>query len=153
MIKGKAIKEQAYNHLVDLLDKKIEVSLKAIESAKESRDADTKSSVGDKYETGRAMMHIEMEKNEARLANALKQKNELSQINTKNKYYKVGFGCLVVTDQGNFLISIGIGKLEFGKENLYAISLASPIGKLMENKIIGDKVHFQGREIIINDII
>ena len=146
------IKELVYNHLIALLDRKIEVSVKAITSATESRDADTKSSVGDKYESGRAMMHIEQEKNEVQMALALKQKNELSQIDIHNKYLKVGYGCLVVTNQGNYFISIGIGKLDMDEENIFAISLASPVGKQLEGKKKGDTFQFQGREFIIKDI-
>lgn len=147
------IKELIYNDLITLLDSKIKVSVKAIKSATESRDADTKSSVGDKYESGRAMMHIEQEKNEVQMALALKQKNELSQIDIHNKYLKVGYGCLVVTNQGSYFISIGIGKLDMDEENIFAISLASPVGKQLEGRKKGDTFQFQGREFIIKDII
>jgi transcription elongation GreA/GreB family factor len=149
----KNIKAPVYNHLIDLLDRKIEVSMKAIKSTKESRDADTKSSVGDKYETGRAMMHIEQEKNEVQMALALKQKSELSKINIHKEYLKVGYGCLVLTNQGSYFISIGVGKLDIDQGNIYAISLVSPIGKQLEDKKKGDKFQFQGREFEILDTV
>ena len=41
------------------LDEKIQVALQAMKAAQESANAETKSSAGDKYETGRAMGQIE----------------------------------------------------------------------------------------------
>ena len=59
------LKEQILNQLLTQLDQKTETAKTAIESAKESRDNDTKSSAGDKFETGREMMQMEIDKNEA----------------------------------------------------------------------------------------
>ncbi|RLD77644.1 MAG: 3-oxoacyl-ACP synthase [Bacteroidetes bacterium] len=153
MNKLKELKKQIYSQLLELTDKKIDTAKKAIDSAKESRDNDTKSSAGDKYETGRAMMQIEMDKNEAQYSKAMKLKRELSQINIQKDYNKAEFGSLVVTNHGKYFISIGIGKIEVNKENYYCISIASPIGKLLLNKEIGDKVQFQDREFTISDIL
>ena len=147
------LKKQIHNQLINQLDQKAETAKIAIQSAKESRDNDTKSSAGDKFETGREMMQIEIDKSEAQLGKALKLKSELLQINIKNIYEKVEFGSLVYTSEGVYFISIGIGKIDIDSERIFAISLASPIGKLLHQKVIGDKIQFQGREFIINDII
>ena len=149
----KEIKYLIVNRLHEIIDNKIDIAKSAVESAKESRNSDTKSSAGDKHETGRAMMQIELEKNEVQLSKALELKQELNKINILKNSDKVEYGCLVLTNQGNYFISIGIGKLEINKEIYYAISLASPIGKLLQNKTIGDKVEFQEREITITKIL
>ena len=153
MNKEKDIKHLIYTNILHTLDSKIETIKREIESAKESRNNDTKSSAGDKYETGRAMMQIELEKNEVQLSKTVKLKSELSKINVEKEYNKVEFGSLVVTTQGTYFISIGIGKIEINKETYYSISLASPIGKIFFNKKIGDKVQFQQREFEILKII
>ncbi len=153
MNKNETLKKQICEQLQAILDLKVDVAMKAIASAKESRDDDTKSSAGDKYETGRAMMHIEMEKNEAQLIYARKLKNDLSLINIKKEYNKVEFGSLVLTNLGNYFISVGLGEFELNTDYYYAISFASPIGKLLKDKIVGDKATFQGREFILLDII
>ena len=77
----KDIKEQILNRLHGIIDNKVDIAKSAVESAKESRNSDTKSSAGDKHETGRAMMQIELEKNEVQLSKALELKHELNQIN------------------------------------------------------------------------
>lgn len=153
MSKTIQLKKQIYDELLNRLDQKIETAKLSIESTKKSRDNDTKSSAGDKFETGREMMQMEIDKNEAQLGKALKLKRELSQINIQKESKKVEFGSLVFTSEGIYFISIGIGKIEINKENIFAISLASPIGKLLHNKIIAKKVQFQGREFTINDIV
>ena len=153
MPKPKEIKDLIISRLHEIVDNKIDIAKSAVESAKESRNSDTKSSAGDKHETGRAMMQIELEKNEIQLSKALELKQELNKINILKKSDKVEYGGLVLTNQGNFFISIGIGKIEVNKETFYAVSLASPIGKLLHHKTIEDKVQFQEREITITNIV
>jgi len=152
MSNTKSIKEQICIHLNEQLDRKIEVLINTIDSAKESRDNDTKSSAGDKYETGRAMMHIEVEKHEVQLSKTLKLKNDLSRISLKKEHRKVDYGSLIKTDKGIYFISIGIGKIEVDNTIVYAISLNSPLGKQLKGKEKEDEVQFQGREFRIKEI-
>lgn len=139
------IKDQIIQYLHIYLDKKIADVNNAILSSKESRDSDTKSSVGDKHETSRAMMQIELDQSEGQLINLLRLKNEINQINLKQDFKKVTTGSLVTTNEGVYFISIGIGKIEVTNKDYYAISLASPIGLLLKDKTTGEKIQFQGR--------
>lgn len=149
----KELKSLIYHKISDELDRKIEVINKAIASAKDSRNNDTKSSAGDKYETGREMMQIEIEKNEVLLNQTAKQRKELARIDVTEEFNKVAFGSLVVADNGTYFISIGIGKIQIDDQVCYAISMASPIGALLKDKIIGDEVQFQGRKFAIKAIV
>lgn len=145
-------KKQICTYLQKMLSEKAEMAIQAIESAKESRNKDTKSSAGDKYETGRAMMQIEIEKNEVQLSKAMNLQKEISKIDLIKKYSEVEFGSLLQTNHGLYFISIGLGKIVVDSENYFAISLASPIGLVLRGKTIGDEVPFQGRNYIIQDI-
>ncbi len=147
------IKESIFNQIMEIIDDRIETIKLAIDSARESRDNETKCTVGDKYETGRSMMQFEMEKNRVQLNKTLNLKNELSQINLHKKNNKVTLGSLVNVSNGSYFISIGIGKLEVANKTIYSISLASPIGELLNNKKVGDKFEFQGKEITIIEIV
>ncbi|NQU87687.1 MAG: 3-oxoacyl-ACP synthase [Mariniphaga sp.] len=148
----KEIKQLFLDQLFNILERKTEAAISAIESAKESRDSDTKSSAGDKYETSRAMMQIEIEKNEVQLSKIINLKNDLSLIDTQKEYTKVEFGSLVKTNQGTCFISIGMGKVTVDVQSIFAISIASPIGKLLLDKVVGDIILFQGREFVIKEI-
>lgn len=153
MHKHQEAKSQIFQQICDLLETRISEFTQAIASIKESRDNESKSSAGDKYETGRVMMQIELDKNETQLNNSLQLKAELAQLNTQQNYDRVAFGSLVITNQENYFISVGMGKLEVKGETYYAISLASPIGQALKDKTIGDHIPFQGRSIIIQDLV
>ena len=114
--------------------------------AKESRDNDTKSSAGDKYETGRAMMQQEMDKAEKRLAQIKALKNELNRLPLEETSNTVIPGSFIKTTSGLFFIGVSLGKVEIGDQVVFAISTASPLGKLLHSKKVGDTILFNGQE-------
>ncbi len=146
-------KSQICQHLDALLDSRIDEALRAIAAAQEARNSDTKSSAGDKYETGRAMMQIEIDKNEFQLGKARALKTDLAKVNLLKSSPKVEFGSLVITAQETYFISIGVGKLVVDGQVVYAISVASPIGNLLQNKAVGDEIEFQGRKLKVLEIV
>ncbi len=147
------LKQILLTQLQKLVQDKIDNALNSIESAKEARDNETKSSVGDKYETGRAMMQFEIEKNKVQLSKANQLKNDLAKIDVGKIFQRVEFGSIVITKNGNYFISIGLGKVALGNESFFCISAASPIGKILMGKTVGDKINFQGKKIEITDIM
>lgn len=143
------LKEDLQKKLLAILNTKQEEALQTLASARESRDSDTKSSAGDKHETARAMVQIEIEKNEVQLNKIQQQKEELLKIPIQKKFNKVELGSLVYTNQENYFFSIGHGKIETDEGIFYAISLAAPIGLALNGKTTGDQIEFQGRSIRI----
>jgi len=138
------IKQQLLSHLYHAIDLKIATSQSMIDSAVESKNNETKSTAGDKYETGRAMMQAEQEKSEARLAQSLYLKNVLSTIKIEESQHKVKMGSLVSTADHHYFISIGIGKIVMDDFLVYAISPESPIGRLLLGKKVNDDFVFNG---------
>ena len=80
-------------------------------------------------------------------------KNDLLQIDLHKKNDRVTIWSLVITTNGNYFIAIGIGKLIVENETIYSISLASPIGKLLNNKKVNEKFKFRGKGITILEIV
>ncbi len=152
MQKNQNLKAQIIDWLNIEIEKKIQLLNDAINAAKESRDNETKSSVGDKYETGRAMVQMELEKSQAQLAQTQSLKTSLSRIDPNSKFINVAFGSLVVTSQGTYFFSIAHGKIVLDREVIFCLSPVSPVGKLLAGKKAGDKVQFQGKEIKIIQI-
>lgn len=142
-------KSDIYKYLQALLAENAVQTQRAIDATKEARNNDTKSSAGDKYETGREMMQIEIDKYEQQLGKIRQQQHELERLNMHAPCHKVEFGALVTTQQETYFISIGLGKLMIDGAAVFAISLASPIGMALKDKRVGDKVQFQAREIEI----
>ena len=147
------LKNSIYTHIENLLSEKISAITEALGLARESRDSDTKSSAGDKHETSRALAQIEIDKLEVQLNKTLILEKELQSINLHKKYDQVEMGCLVITNQENYFISIGMGKVEVEGRIFYAISVHSPIGEMLKLKQVGEKVRFNGREIVVKEIL
>ncbi len=124
---------------------------KTIEGIQESLTSETKSTAGDKHETGRAMLQLEREKAGIQLAEVQKLQKILGKITISSSEH-VRLGSLVVTSQGHYFISISVGKLSVEKKMYYAIAANSPIGKLLLGKTIGDTFSFNGNKIMIENI-
>jgi transcription elongation GreA/GreB family factor len=121
---------------------RINTARQAMETAQESANSETKSSAGDKYETGRAMAQLERDRNAQLLSEALKLSQDLDRLNVDKTYETVQPGSLVTTNRGSFFISISAGKLTLDGIDYFAISLASPIGVALASRKSGETVTF-----------
>ena len=125
----------------------------AIKSAEESRDADSKSSAGDKHETSRAKIQTEIDQLSKQLDNSKKQKNDLLSIDIEKKHNSVKLGSLIETNNGVYFISIGWGQVHVGAQKYFVISTASPIGQILHSKKKDDSFRFRNLNFIVNEII
>jgi len=64
----------------------------------------------------------------------------------------VGLGSLVYTTKANYFIAISAGELIVENETFYAISVNTPIAKLLVSKTIGDKINFRSNIFTIENI-
>ena len=145
-------KYQLYDFILSKLNKQIENSKVALKSVEESKNNETKSSAGDKFETGRVMMQMEQEKIELQLSKTLHLKKILQNIDLSDHTEEVKLGTLIHTSSGTYFISIGFGKITIDGNNYYGISLDSPIGKLLFGKRKGDSYYFREKQIKILNI-
>jgi len=142
------LKEQICQLLLEILEQKIKTVQQNIFYIKEARNNETKSSAGDKYETGRVMMQAELDKQFLLLRQLLQQQVDILKIKKTKPTEEVGFGSWVKTNQGNFLISIGLGKVG----EAFVISLASPLGKALKGLKTGETTIFQNKEYQIKSV-
>lgn len=147
------LKMDLINYLEKMVDEKVAAAEADVLSAQTSRDSATKSSAGDKHETGRAMMQIEMENHVTQLAKAKTLRAELRQLTFDKHFDMVEAGSLVVTDQGIYLLSIGLGKLEMRNEVVFVLSVASPLGRALFGKKVSDVVVFHDKNMTIKSIV
>jgi len=142
------LKEQICHTVLQFLNQKIINIRKTILSTQKARNNEIKSSVGDKYETGRVMMQNELEKQALLLQQYQIQKANILKIQNMKTSDEIGFGSLVLTNQGNYLIAIGIGRVE----KFSVISILSPLGKAFRGLKSGDMFIFQNKEYKINSV-
>ena len=145
-------KSLVIEQLTQLLDEKIAVLRVNLDSLIEARNNEDKCTVGDKYETGRAMTQMELEKTQVQLAKTEDIKTTLSKIDVKTAFQEIEFGSLVETNNGNYFFSIAFGKIDINGESVFCLSPVSPIGKVMSGKKAGDKALFQGKDFEIQSV-
>ena len=145
----KSTKSEIHLKLRSLLEKSLEEARREYILAKESRDSDTKSSAGDKFETGREMMQREMDKLSALVDNTLNSIAKLDRLTDLPASAVISEGSLVVTDLETYYISIGYGKLDA----VYAISIESPLGIELKGKKVGERIEMHGQKITIKSIL
>ena len=138
-----SIKQSIKSEVLRQLVLKIEDISSAVASLAESRDANMKSSAGDKHETSRAKIQIEIDQLSRQLNHVQWQKNNLSNMDINQIHNVADVGSLIKTDKGYFLISIGWGRIQIRGEYYFVISVGSPIGRLLQNKKKGDSVQFR----------
>ncbi len=146
------LKQEIYNLCSEYIESRIKSIENAIHAARESSIDDTKSSAGDKYETGREMMQQEIDRNTKQLFEAGKLRLVLQGISTESKDEIIKPGSLIFTNFGNFYISISAGHLKLNGQEYFAVSASSPIGMQLINRKKGDKFDFNGRDYIINEV-
>lgn len=146
------MKNELYQLCLTFIEKRIATATEALEQAQEASNDDTKSSAGDKFETGREMAQQDINRNKQLLADAQQQKAVLLALADVVETAKVRSGSLVITNNGNFYISISAGQLQLTGETYFAISAASPIGKLLIGKATGEQFEFNGRSYQIKNI-
>lgn len=139
------VKQTLYDLCSSFVDERIQMYQKAMKDAQEAANQEEKSSAGDKYETTRAMMQIEKDKNAKQLEETIKLKKALSQINPAASSEAVSLGSLVLTDKGNFYISISVGKIKAENIEYIAIAPTSPLGATFVNKKVNETAAFNGQ--------
>lgn len=146
------LKKALFRACEEQIEKRIASIQDRWQSIAESRDEETKSSAGDKYETGRAMMQMEEEKVKVQLSEAILTKNTLSKIILDSSSDTIKPGSLVKTNKGFYFLAIGIGKLTVEGQIYYAVSIQSPIGEKLLDQKSGGEFIFNGMKMIIEKV-
>jgi hypothetical protein len=133
----------------NLLNSKLIELEKAIFNVQNAANEESKSSMGDKYETGRAMAQndramLENQKNEL-----LKDIATFENINFEQETEFVKSGSLLQTSIGYILVSVSLGKIIEDGVNVMLISSVSPLGAELSGKKAKDVIEMNGRPIQI----
>jgi len=129
------------NTIRALCAQKIQAQMSALQEllddVQHASNQETKSTAGDKHDTARAQAQLEVERLGKQLLITEKYYEDVQRLSTE-QHDKVRLGSFVVTEQGNFYVSIGLGKIDCESYSFYAISPASPLGKILIGKSVGD---------------
>jgi hypothetical protein len=140
------IKELLHQQCVAYVQKRLQEAENAFRDAEQAANDDTKSSAGDKYETGREMMQQEKNRITAQLNEANKLMVALNHLPTKSNTTKAENGSLVITDNAKFYIAISAGNIVVNGDSYVAVSPASPIGLKLKGLKAGDGFELNGKK-------
>ena len=127
------------------IEQRISAARTAMQAAQESSSSETKSSAGDKYETGREMANAERDRNAAHMQQAQQLQAELARISPDAVCDTVRPGALVSTSMGRFYISISAGKLD--GQDVFAVSPAAPVAVALRGLRAGEEAAFNGKTV------
>jgi transcription elongation GreA/GreB family factor len=147
------LKEELYRQCLTYVQMRMDAAQQGINEARQASKDDTKSSAGDKYETGRAMMQQETDRNMAQLNEANKLKVALNTINPAINHNTAEPGSVITTNNGNFYLAISAGALTVNGEIYFAISPASPIGIKLKGLKAGDEFSVNGKGYKITSVL
>src|SRR6202012_3406569 len=105
------IKDLLHQQCAAYVQKRMQEAENAFKDAEQAANDDTKSSAGDKYETGREMMQQEKNRMVAQANEANKLMVALNHINPKSSSSVADNGSLVITDSARFYLAISAGNM------------------------------------------
>ncbi|MDX6745580.1 3-oxoacyl-ACP synthase [Polaribacter sp. PL03] len=147
------IKEALFLQCEAFVNKRLQTVEEVISSNQKALQSETKSSAGDKHETGRAMLQLEMEKAGQQLAGIRQMKEILAKVDISKKAEIAHLGSVVFTEKVNYFLSISAGQLTVKDKIYFAVSVSSPIGKMLLGKKTNEVFSFNGNVIEISAIL
>lgn len=146
------LKSQLLNHCNTQVENRYSKISHTIAGIEESLFEESKSSAGDKHETGRAMLQIDRENAGRQLMEIEKVALLLKKIdvNTTSDYARLG--SLVYTDKFIYFVSISIGTVSLENKEYLCIALNSPVGLLISGKKKGGEFTLNGVQYKIKNV-
>lgn len=126
------MKVELYQFIVLQLEEKINYLQGLIDDLRTSNN-DTKSSMGDKYETSREMMQQEISRIQNQLNEILIQQDIFSKIKPIENDI-IGLGSYIETSMGNFCIACSFGEVVFDNKKVFILSTQTPLVKVLLGK-------------------
>ncbi|MBK5192671.1 MAG: transcription elongation factor [Flavobacteriaceae bacterium] len=138
------LKQQLIEVCENYVESRINRALAGIKDLDEALKMESKSSAGDKYETGRAMINLEFDKLLLQLEQYKGLKKTLAFAVQNPNSGKIGLGSLVKTTAANYFLSIPAGEILVENEKFYAIGINSPIAQALLGKKEKENFSFNG---------
>ena len=131
--------QHCFDYVEDLLDR----AEKGIVEARTDAQQEQKSSAGDKFETHRAMMHLQMETFIKRKEVAEDLYSTLQRIALEKVIdQQIGLGSLIELERGWYYISISAPKFIHHNLQYTIISQEAPFYKQLQGKEVGDFIEW-----------
>lgn len=146
------IKSELLSYCKKQVDSRYSRIKQAISDIEESLLEESKSSSGDKHETGRAMLQIDRENAGKQLLEIEKLIQILKKVDVDTTSEYVRLGSLVYTDKFKYFISLSIGNVKVDGVDYLCVALNSPVGLMLSGKRKGEEFVFNGNSYKITKV-
>jgi hypothetical protein len=147
-----ACKNKLKQWALDAISARVATAKEAMTQAQEAANSEEKSSAGDKYETGRAMGHLQKDMHARQLSESLKELAALRAIATEAICPDGRPGAFLGGDDIAFFIGPGLGKQTIEGRTVVFLSPLAPLAKLLQGKKPGDSIPFNNSTIQIREV-
>lgn len=125
----------------------------AMHAAQEAANGEEKSSAGDKYETSRAMGHLDRDMNARQLVKAREEMAVLNKIDTTVVHRQAALGSLVQCSEQWYFVAIGLGSVDFEGRQVVVVSAVAPLARLLLGKKKADTFVFNQKTFVISEVL
>ena len=139
------LKQNLFNHCSNLLLLRMEETKAAMLAAQESANSNEKSSMGDKYETGRAMSQLERDMHAKQLSKLQEEYQKLLRVDLQTAHKMVATGALVRTETQLYWVAVSLGQIILEEEKVMVVSPLSPIAQSFLGKKKKDSFTLNGK--------
>ena len=147
------LKKTLFQHCIDHLNKSLGLFEQRKSDLLVALESESKSSAGDKHETGRAMLQLEREKLGEQIKETERNLKLLLPLENHVSSKTITIGSVVKTDQLSYYIAVSTTELKVDMATYYCISAQSPIGKLLLGKKVGETISFNHKTSSIIEIL
>lgn len=146
---SKELKSVLKDACMDFVDARIARFNATMHELEEALKPESRSCMGDKYETSRAMLHLEFEKLSGQVEQFNALRRTVSLIDPGSETDVIGFGSVVRTNLANYFISIPAGEITANNNKFYAVGINSPVAIALLGKKSGEEFVVNGKKGII----
>ena len=136
----------------DQVRQRIQAAREAMQQAQDAANSEEKSSAGDKYETGRAMGHLQKNMHARQLAAAIQELALLQAVPTEIHYLAGAPGAILEVEGMIFFISVGLGKQQVEGQTVLFLSPQAPLAKLLLGRHAGESILFNQKTIVLKEV-
>jgi hypothetical protein len=140
-----AHKQLLKQYCEQIIFQRIAIAQQAMDNAQTAANQEGKSSAGDKYETARAMSHLEKDMHARQLLAHQQELNALRAIEVRTIYTTPAPGAFIQCTTTAFFIAAGLGKQVVNNEPVIFLSPLSPLAQQLMSKKVGDEIDFNGK--------
>src|SRR5689334_17350234 len=95
---------------IAVIEQRMAAAQQLMEEAQQSANQEGKSSAGDKYETARAMGHLQKDMYARQFTEQAKERAALQAVNVDTLFESVTTGAYIQSEKATFFIAAGLGK-------------------------------------------